>query len=102
MEEIKLEFNPEERQKEVAEQIGKHLAWELLDAYKEVKNLRAYTRAVIRKQDDCSLLRREPSKDLRVKYAIPYDGGFTSVIWWLLEQWEKGNITIKEDELRPK
>lgn len=91
-----MEISDEDK-KEILEEAGKQMVWQLLDSYKDLKNMSAYARHVIRKQDDCSLLRREASKDLRVKYSIPYENGYISVVWWLLEQWEKGNIIIKED-----
>ena len=87
----------DEERKEIAEMIGKKVAWQLLDASKNMENLSSYTRSVIRKMNDCDLLRKVPSKDLRIKYGIPIDWGYIQVVWWLLEELEKGNVTIKED-----
>ena len=88
---------PEEDKIRIAEEIGKRVARQLLDASNNMENLSSYTRSVIRKSNDCDILRKGPSKDLRIKYGIPLGWGYISVVWWLLEQWEKGNITIKDD-----
>jgi len=81
----------------IAEEIGKRVAWDLLDASKDMDNLSAYTRSVIRKNNSCDLLRKAPSKDLIIKYGIRLDRGYLSFVWWLLEELEKGNVTIKSD-----
>lgn len=86
----------EEEKKEIAEEAGKRLIWDLLDAKRELSNMSSYARHVIREQHNCSLLRIGPSKDLRVKYNIS-DGGYKNFIWWILEEIEKGNIKIKQD-----
>jgi len=80
----------------IAEEIGKRVAWDLLDASKDMDNLSSYTRSVIIKQS-CDWLRKAPSKDLIVKYGIRLNRGYLSVVWWLLEELEKGNIIIKDD-----
>jgi hypothetical protein len=96
---MNMEISDEDK-KVIIEEAGKHLVWELLDSHKELENMSSYIRLFIRK-GDCSLLRKAPSKELIIKYSIPYNNGYTSVAWWLFEQWEKGNITIKDD-VQPK
>lgn len=86
-----------EEKKDIAEEVGKRLAWELLDASHDIHNMSAYARTIIRKQNDCSLLRINPSKELIVRYNINSQRGYINYVWWLLEQVEKGNVTIKED-----
>jgi uncharacterized protein YcfL len=91
-------FDEEEQKKEMAEAAGKELIRGLLDDSKELSNMSAYARSILRKQKDYSCTRNEPSKDLRVRYGLfGYDRLGASYVWWLLEQLEKGNVTIKED-----
>jgi hypothetical protein len=87
----------EEEKKEMAEHAGKELIRGLLDDSKELSNMSAYARLILRKQKDyCH--RHEPSKNLRVQYGIyGYDRMGALYVWWLLEQLEKGNVIIKED-----
>lgn len=87
----------DEEKKEIAEEAGKRLIWDMLDASHELSNMGGYVRSIIRKQENCELLRITPTKDLIFKYGISLNRGYTTTVWWLLEQWEKGNITIKED-----
>lgn len=91
----------DEEKKEIAEEAGKRLIWDLLGSSEQLHNLSSYARLVTRKAEDCRLYRIMPSKDLIVRYGISYDVGYISFVWWLLEQFEKGNITIKKDEIQP-
>ena len=87
----------EEDKKEIAEEAGKRLVWDLLGASHELDNMSSYARSIIRKQDNCELYKIMPSKDLRLRYGINLDRGYINFVWWLLEEMEKGNVTIKED-----
>lgn len=84
-------------EKEIAGEAAKHLVWDLMGASKELSNMSSYARFVIRKQNDISLLRKQPSKELRVRYNISLDGGYKNFVWWLLEEIENGNIKLRED-----
>jgi hypothetical protein len=96
-------FDEEEQKKQMAEHAGKELIRSLLDDSKELSNMSAYARSIIRKQKDHTCNRREPSKDLRVQYGIfGYDRMGAMYVWWLLEQLEKGNVIIKDEETQPK
>ena len=85
----------DEEKKEIAEEAGKRLIWDLLDAKNELSNMSSYARHIIRKQDSCKLYKIGPSKELLVKYGLSMDGGYKNFVWWLLEQVEKGNIKIE-------
>ena len=89
----------EEEKKEVMEDAGKWLVWELLGDSREISDMSSDARSIIRKSEDCNLLRITPTKDLVVKYGININRGYTPFVWWLLEQFEKGNVTIKDDVL---
>lgn len=86
----------EEYKREIAQEAGKRLIWDMLDASHELHNMAGYTRSIIRKIDIDSL-RKMPSKDLMIRYGLNMNRGYTNYVWWLLEQLEKGNVTIKED-----
>lgn len=87
----------DEDKKEIIEEASKRFVWGILDGHTELNNLGNYARWIARKQNNYTFLRVSPSKDLRVRYGIGYKPLGASTVWWLLEQWEKGNITIKED-----
>lgn len=91
-----MEISDEDK-KEIIEEAGKRLIWDMLDKSREYANMGSYARQIIRKQENCNLLRIAPSKDLRIKYGLSFSGGYTDFVWWVLEEIEKGNITIKPD-----
>lgn len=88
---------PEEDKRHIMEEAGKRLVWDMLNASEELNNMGHYARSIIRKQHDYVSFRNLPSKDLSVRYGINLQKGYTNYVWWLLEQLEKGNVTIKED-----
>lgn len=85
----------EEEKRDIAEEAGKRLIWDLLDSSKELSNMSSYARHIIRKQESCNLYKIGPSKELFIKYGLSMDGGYKNFVWWLLEQVEKGNIKIE-------
>lgn len=67
------------------------------DCEAEVAAIKNYMREQNRTSEhwECSLLRAEASKDIRFRYGLkPNHLGF---VWYLLDQFYKGNITIKKD-----
>lgn len=89
----------EEEKKEIMEEAGKRLVWQLLDDSHELGNMGFYARSIIRKSKECDLLRKTPTKDLIIQYGIKIDRGYVPFVWWLLQEFEKGNVIIKDDVL---
>lgn len=60
----------------------------------ELSALNRYCREIIRDKESCHLLNVWPSKRVIIRYGIsPWS---CRLAWYLLEQYEKGNIEIKD------
>lgn len=46
---------------------------------------------------DCSELSKETPKYLRIRYSLSYEWRHMGLAWYLLDEFFKGNITIKDD-----
>lgn len=45
----------------------------------------------------CDIRHRQAPKELRIRYGLSYEWRDVGLAWYLLDQYFKGNITIKED-----
>lgn len=78
--------------------------WNFLSYYAdceaELTGMRRYISEGIKfEEGSCSDIRRMPSKRLRIRYGISQHS--PGLAWYLLEEYFKGNITIKKDEVQP-
>lgn len=71
------------------------------DCESEITAMKAYIREQISYSEhaSCSDLSEYPSRKIRMRYWLRTN--CVGLAWYLLEQYFKGNITIKKDELQP-
>lgn len=49
----------------------------------------------------CELRNCDPPKYLRIRYGLSYEWRSVGLAWYLLDEYFKGNLTIKKDEIQP-
>ena len=94
MEEIKLDVTKDIDAERIKFEFPKSVIERYTNAEHEWRSMGAFIRE---NSKDCNDLNIKAPKYLRKRFSFSYEWGHIGLAWYLLDEYFKGNITIKKD-----